>query len=45
MERGGAVYIITNKHNKVLYTGVTSNLKTRIFEHINHKWEDLTNTL
>ena len=33
MERDGAVYIITNKHNKVLYTGVTSNLKTRIFEH------------
>ncbi|PCJ24321.1 MAG: excinuclease ABC subunit C [Flavobacteriales bacterium] len=33
MERGGAVYIITNKYNKVLYTGVTSNLKNRIFEH------------
>lgn len=33
MERGGAVYIITNKHNKVLYTGVTSNLQARVFEH------------
>ena len=33
MERGGAVYILTNKYNKVLYTGVTSNLKFRIFEH------------
>lgn len=33
MERGGAVYILTNKYNKVLYTGVTSNLKNRIFEH------------
>ena len=33
MERGGAVYILTNKYNKVLYTGVTNNLKNRIFEH------------
>ena len=33
MEKGGVVYIITNKYNKVLYTGVTSNLKTRIKEH------------
>jgi putative endonuclease len=33
MERGGAVYILTNKSNKVLYTGVTSQLKVRIFEH------------
>jgi putative endonuclease len=27
------VYIITNKSNKVLYTGVTSDLKKRIYEH------------
>ena len=27
------VYITTNKANKVLYTGVTSNLKKRIKEH------------
>jgi putative endonuclease len=33
MERGGVVYIITNKSNKVLYTGVTSNLKVRMFKH------------
>ena len=33
MERGGAVYILTNKYNKVLYTGVTSDLKTRVFQH------------
>lgn len=33
MERGGAVYILTNKNNTVLYTGVTSDLKNRIFEH------------
>ncbi|MDA8170032.1 MAG: GIY-YIG nuclease family protein [Nitrospiraceae bacterium] len=27
------VYILTNKTNKVLYTGVTNNLKRRIYEH------------
>ena len=33
MERGGAVYILTNINNSVLYTGVTSNLKSRFLEH------------
>ena len=27
------VYILTNKINTVLYTGVTSNLKRRVYEH------------
>ena len=27
------VYIVTNKHNKVLYTGITSDLKRRVYEH------------
>ena len=27
------VYILTNKTNKVLYTGVTNNLLRRIFDH------------
>ena len=27
------VYIMTNKSNKVLYTGVTNNLKKRSYEH------------
>jgi len=27
------VYIITNKNNRVLYTGVTSNFKKRVYEH------------
>jgi putative endonuclease len=27
------VYIMTNKYNKVLYTGVTSNLFKRVHEH------------
>lgn len=29
------IYIITNKHNKVLYIGVTSDLVKRIHEHKN----------
>jgi putative endonuclease len=33
MERGGYVYILSNKNNTVLYTGVTSNLLKRIHEH------------
>jgi len=36
MERGGSVYIMTNKRNSVLYTGVTSNLINRIYEHRMH---------
>lgn len=27
------IYILTNKHNTVLYTGVTSNLERRVHEH------------
>jgi putative endonuclease len=34
-QRGGCVYIITNKLNKVLYTGVTSDMINRIWEHKN----------
>lgn len=37
MQRGGYVYIITNKHHTTLYTGVTSNLKVRIYQH-KSKW-------
>ena len=33
MKYGGYIYIITNKNNTVLYTGVTSNLLNRIHEH------------
>ena len=27
------VYILTNKSNRVLYTGVTNNIQRRVFEH------------
>ncbi|MDP2042291.1 MAG: GIY-YIG nuclease family protein [Algoriphagus sp.] len=33
MQKGGAIYILTNNHNRVLYTGVTNDLVRRIFEH------------
>lgn len=35
MIRGGAVYILTNKGHSTLYTGVTSNIIKRIYEHRN----------
>jgi putative endonuclease len=34
MERGGCVYIMTNAHHTVLYTGVTSDLISRVQQHI-----------
>lgn len=33
MKRGGYIYILTNKNHTVLYTGVTSNLGNRLYEH------------
>jgi len=36
LRKNGYIYIITNKNNTVLYTGVTSNLTKRIYEHKNH---------
>ncbi len=33
MERQYCIYILTNRHNAVLYTGVTNDLKRRVYEH------------
>jgi putative endonuclease len=31
------VYILTNKNKNVLYTGVTNDLKRRVWEHLNQQ--------
>ncbi len=33
MDRHYYIYIMTNKKNTVLYTGVTNNLRRRVYEH------------
>ena len=33
MDKQYYVYIMTNKGNRVLYTGVTSDLRRRVYEH------------
>ncbi len=38
------VYIVTNKHDSVLYIGITSNLEGRIYEHRERLTEGFTKT-
>jgi putative endonuclease len=33
MKHGGCTYMVTNKNNTVIYVGVTSALRARIWEH------------
>jgi len=42
MEKVPTIYILTNKTNKVLYVGVTSNLSKRIYEHKNNSIKGFT---
>ncbi|SFG62875.1 GIY-YIG nuclease family protein [Pedobacter insulae] len=35
--KGGCVYIMTNVNHTVLYTGVSSDLESRVWEHKNHQ--------
>ena len=35
MNKSGYVYILTNENNRVLYVGVTSDIKRRISQHKN----------
>ena len=43
MERLPCVYILASRQNGTLYTGVTSNLPKRIWEHKNNMVEGFTN--
>ena len=42
MERQPCVYMLTSKRNGTIYTGVTSNLLKRVWEHRNHAVEGFT---
>ena len=40
MEKGGYVYIMTNKNKSTLYIGVTSDLPARVLKHRQHFYPD-----
>ena len=37
MKASAFVYILTNKHNTTLYTGVSTAIRTRVWEHQTHQ--------
>jgi len=41
-EKQFCIYILSNKNNTTLYTGVTSNLKARVWQHKNKFVEGFT---
>lgn len=43
MTKAAYVYILANKKNGTLYTGVTSNLERRLYEHKHHLLDGFTN--
>jgi putative endonuclease len=40
MQYGGAIYILTNHSNTVLYLGVTSDLYARVIQHRDNTYPD-----
>ncbi len=42
VEKEYCVYIMTNSHNTVLYTGVTNNIQRRVVEHRSKKGSSFT---
>lgn len=38
MRKSGTVYIMSSQNKRVLYTGMTSDLKGRVWEHRNKKY-------
>jgi putative endonuclease len=40
MQKEAFIYIMTNKNNTVLHTGVTSDLKTMVYEHKTGKFKN-----
>ena len=43
MSKAGFVYLLANKHNGTLYTGVTSTLKHRVYLHKTGSFPGFTN--
>lgn len=40
MQKGGYVYIMSNKHKTALYIGVTSDLRKRVYQHKEHLYKN-----